>query len=260
MAEEELTKAIKWLAEKYVPFPVDNALVDFQILRENVKRDDNQMDIMIVAAERKTIEKYLSILKMARVIPARIDVSPFAVVKALRTCHSLPSEEMVAIIDMGAQNTSVSITQGDNLQLVRNFSLGGEQLTAALAKELNISFQEAEKIKRTFSLFPTGQSDIENHARILDSFKPALTELVNQINRSFVYCERELVIEKIQKIYLCGGSAVLSGLDQYLTQALGVRIERIDVYKHFDGCQGKYDNLISEGVAEQFMAALGVLV
>lgn len=257
VSQEELLKAIRWLAEKYTPFPIDDAIVDFQILPDKARTTDNQMDIILVAAQRKMIDKYLTILKKARLTPLGIGVTPFAVARALTVCHPVPKDQMVAVVDLGAQSTSVVMVRGDNLQLVRNFALGGEILTAAIAQGLSIDPAEAEKVKKDFTLPGPGQPGAGNPDRVWTALQPVLADLVKEINRSFAYCERELVEEKIQKVFICGGTAAMPGLDQYLAQGLGVSVERADAFRRFPLVMDQKKNPVLAVSALPMMAAVG---
>lgn len=259
MTDNELVKSIKWLAEKNTPFAMEDAIVDFQVLREKSPRDDQQMDVVIVAVEKKVIDRYVTILKSGRLAPTRIDIPAFAIAKTLITSYTLPQKEMAAMIDIGAQTMSVVIAKEDSLLFARYVPWGGALLTQALMRELNVGFGEAEKIKTEFSFSSTVNPDPGQSERIAGLFGPLLAEAVNQINRCFAYCERELMTDKIHKVYLCGGTAALGGLDQYLARSLGVIVERANVYKKFPAPVNRGQDPASARPAEQFIAAAGIL-
>jgi len=260
MTEQELVKSIKWLAEKYIPFPVDGAVVDFQVLRETASRDDQQMDIVIVAVPKKIIEKYLGICQAAGMNPVRIDIPAFTVARTLLSTYSLPPEEMAALVHIGAQNLSVVITKGGRLQFVRQAAWGGGHLTEALMKGMQVDFVEAEKIKKEFSLFPTTVADVARQDVVARLLEPTLAEFVSQVNRCFAYCERELMVEKIHKVYLCGGTAALGGLAQYLSQALGLKVEQVNVYQDFLTQPPSKKDVPAGNSIGQFTGAIGVVL
>lgn len=147
VAKEELTKAIKWQAEKYISFSIEDAIVEFQTLGLNLKENQNQMDIIIVAAKRETVNKYIGMLASARLIPVILDICPFAAAKACFKNYAIGQEAATAVIDLGASVTSIVVLKGDSLQFVRTIDLGAaEPLLADLAKEIDrsLAYCEAE--------------------------------------------------------------------------------------------------------------------
>jgi len=257
VAEDELKNAIRWQAEKYVSFPIDDAVVDFQLLGSDVKKDDSQMDIVLVAAEKKTIDKYLDILNKCGLIPVVINVSCFAVAKALLSTSLLKENEIVPIVDMGCMQTSITVVKGTELQLVRNIDWGGNHVTMALRKALNIGHKEAENMKKGI-LFFSSQNDGEGQqVKYFSYIESILSELISQLDRSLSYCEREFTVEKIKKIVLCGGCANFKGLDNYLADKLGLTIEIADPFVNIEINKEKFSASVLEEISPKLMAAFG---
>jgi len=247
--ENELAKAIKWQAEKYIPFSVDDAVVDFQVLDTYSSSDQNQMDIVIIAAEIKVIENYLNVLKAAKLKPVIIDITPFSITKAYLKNYQLDDKNLIALIDIGAGTTSLILLKGESLMFVRKFELGGNHITKTIAKGMNLDFAQTEKIKCESSSSPP---------EIGNLMAPVIEEMVGQIERSFAYCGRELLEVKIKKIVLTGGGAQLKGLDKVLGKKFSLPVEWADPFKNtrcLDLSSFRKDALSSKAV--ETMAALG---
>ncbi len=257
VTDEELVKAIKWQAEKYIPFSIDDAIVDFQTLRSDSKKGSDQMEIIVVAAKKETVNKYLTVLKEAKLIPTNLDVCPFAVVKSFLKNYPVNKEEMVAVIDIGAKVTSVIIAKRGSLQFVRNIELAGSNFTQVLAQGLNVEKIEAEKIKKRSSLYPLEMDEKKEGPNIFPIIEPLLVELAQEINRSFAYCETEQLTQRINKVILYGGGARLKGLDKFLKEKLRVPVEIGNPFKDIAIDRIEVDTPILDEVSSSLMAALG---
>jgi len=250
--EEDLVKAVKWQAEKYVPFSIDSAIVDFQILKSHVRDGQRQMEILIVAAENALIEKYVHFFKEARLMPTTIDVAPFAVSRALIYNYPFDNDEIVPLVDIGEQVTSIVVIKNDQLQMVRSIGFGTNFLLDQFSKEMVISQQKAEDLIRDIALTNNTQ-DVKADMKRLTAWEAFRAEMVSQLNRSLAYCEQEFVDEKIHRIYLCGGGARINAIDDCLARDLGLRVEIANPLKKIKTS----DSADLVGVAPQLMAAVG---
>ncbi len=252
--EEELIKAIKWQAEKYIPFSIDDAIVDFQTLGSVSQKSPAQIGIVIVAAKKETINKYLSVLKTAGLVPIIVNITPFAVARSLlRSC--LP-DKMVAVIDIGARVTSVIMLKGGCLQFVRNIELAGNNFTQAIAHGLNVAKMEAEKIKKESLIFRSEDVPQQERADIFAFIKPVLDDWLEEINRSLSYCESEFMVEEINKIILCGGGARFEGLDKFLAEKLMLPVEIASPFENIAITQNKFLKELLPGLTAALGAAL----
>jgi len=257
--ENELARAIRWQAEKYIPFPIDEAIVDFQILSSKVRGSENQMEIVIVALPQKLIEQYIELVKEVKLIPAVIDAAPFAVAKAFRHNYEIQADEIIPVIDIGAHTTSVVIVKRDSIQLVRNFNVAGQQLTDVIAKDRSITRDKAEEMKKNFC-FSRSTFDREDDVSIASLMKPVIVEWAEQVNRSLAYCEKELIQDNVQQVYLCGGGATMTGLNKILADMLKISVKVADPFKkvHIPEKFIKTPEVLK--IAPAYMAALGEVI
>ncbi len=257
--EDDLVKAVKWQAEKYVPFSIDNALVDFQILRSKMRGGERQMEILIVAAENALIEKYVALIKEARLMPTTLDVAPFAAARALiYNCH-LENDEIVPLVDIGEQMTSIVVVKQDQLQMVRSVAFGTHFLTEQFSKEMGVTPDRAGEMIRDISLIESTPEPAGDMKRLAawDAFR---AELVTQLNRSLAYCEQEFIDEKIQRIYLCGGGARIRDIDSCLTRDLNLPVEIADPVRQVRSALDEASAAQLVQAAPQLMAAIGEIL
>jgi type IV pilus assembly protein PilM len=246
VSEAELSKAIKWQAEKYVPFPIDEAIVDFQIIGSDKRSPDDQMKIIIIAVKKDVINNYLSIFQTVKLNPTVIDVTPFALAKLVIRQTLIDEKEVIPVIDIGKKTTSVSIVGHSGLQLVRMIDLAGQNFTQALTVHMGLSSAEAEEKKK--------DSAVSDLLPALDS---TLVELVSQVERSLAYLEREGVVKEIRRMYLAGGGSLIKELDAYLAAKLNLPVKYLNSFEgvSFQHCQTNAIDL--KIMSPNFISALG---
>ena len=255
--KDQLNRVIRQAAEKYIPFSIDEAIVDYQPI-ESLAHDSDEMEIFIVAAKKAMVQKYLTILHEVKLAPNVMDISIFPATKLLADIYLQSQEAILPIVDIGHHSTTVAILNGSSLRFVRNFHTAGHHFTSAIASAQSIQEAEAEKIKRSADLYP-GQGEAQSgRYDIRSQLEPVLNDFVGQIQRCFAYCERDFMIENIGKIIICGGGSLLKGLDRYLEESLGVKIERGDPLQKVPAAMPPEDSAVLNEQKPVLCAALGL--
>ena len=147
MDREELAESIVWEAKHNIPYPYEETNVDYAILRPPRGSEERNLDILLVAAKKDKIANYSNVVNQARKNLVAIDVDVFALQNSLEVNY--PEEfqsKILAIINIGANITNVAVVERGTSQLVRDLSLGGFFFIENIRKELNLSFDEAEKL------------------------------------------------------------------------------------------------------------------
>lgn len=226
--EEELSKAIRWQAEKYTPFPIEEAVVDYQTLGRRPHYTAEERELIIVAAPREVINGYLAAARSARFQTTFIDLAAFAAAKGVMNTQLTAQDEIVPVLDIGHKATSIVLLKNKDLVMVRNIDFCGEKITRLVMEKLGTDQQTAEEIKANFSL-----GDESGDPRLKEALRPAVDDLLSQVERSFAYCEREFISDKIYKLYVCGGGSNMKGLDVYFKENLGLPVEKINLFQQF---------------------------
>lgn len=221
MTTEEVKSAIKYEAEKYIPFNINEVYLDAQIVTED-KGEANNIKVILVAAKRDLIDEHISYLKEAGLKSDIIDTDSIAIVNSF--LFNYPGEgkdKTLALINIGARLTNVCMLKDELLIFVRDIPIGGQDLTDSIKSAMNLDDESAEKIK-----WEAGKRAEEVSCAI----KPALENLENQIRLSFDYYENQFG-KGIDKIYLCGGASQQVEFDKHLIQALGIEVSFWDPTK-----------------------------
>jgi type IV pilus assembly protein PilM len=243
MPEHQLRKSIYWEARNYISLPVEDSLIEFQILDTHTTDGIPQMDVMLVAAPRDIVDTRVAALEQAGVDPIAVELEPFALIRGL---VDLPSGNTgsVALVDIGATYTHISIISNGNFALTRSVTTAGNSFTEAISRTLSIDFDQAERVKEeetqvvTDELIRAGLSPLGQEAsRAIES---TLEELIKEIRRSFAFHDYQQIPGSadrsansgISRVILSGGSAKLAGLDRFLQDQLSIPVELADLFGH----------------------------
>jgi len=237
MKEEELKKAILFEAENYIPLPIGEVYLDFQVVQPVVNHLDH-IDILIAALPRKTVDPYLNSLKKAGLQPKAFEIESQAISRAIVKNELSPFP--ILLIDFGATRTSFIIFSGYSLRFTASIPVSSQKFTEAISKALKIDLAKAEKLKIKYGAeeklrvkFKNEKSEIEKEkSDIFEALIPSFTDLAEQIEKYISYYQSHAQHEHlasndktISKILLCGGGANLKGLAEFLTTELKIPTE-----------------------------------
>lgn len=152
MTRKELAQTMKFEVERHIPFAADEVIMDYSPLveAEDLPEDEGQMKVLLAVAQEELVNAYLKMLNVAGLQPAAMDVEILAAIRALVDVHQDEGsyEETVALVDIGACSTDISIITEGNLTFTRSVPIAGDSLTEAIADQLGRSFEEAEELKK----------------------------------------------------------------------------------------------------------------
>ena len=234
MPKSELRDAIRLAAKNYFPFPVDDSLIDFQILGDVLDKGIKKYQILVAASPRKTIDKYLSLLAGVGIKPDSLITIPYAIQKLAQALHSKENEAR-CFLDIGMRHTELVIFKGKDIVFSRKIPVAGDDITKEMTGVLvsdrgktELSLGDAEKIKREIGIPGEGKSEmIEDKismVQILSMIRPLLEQLVSEIDRCFDYYREETDGGKIESLTLLGGGSSLKGIKDFLSNELGIEV------------------------------------
>ncbi len=213
MSEAELSSAIKWEAEQFVPVPVAEVELDFSIVSQPIKGSgDNKMLVYLVAAPKKYLEAMVDFLVGMGLEPVAVESEMVAVSRALSFGDSQATS---LIVHMGAMSSVLAIVDGPALTFSYVTELGGVALTRALAQALSLPLPQAEEYKRTYGLDAT-----QLEGKVRTGLLLVLDQIVNEMRKAMEY---HLSSRKshVTRIVLSGGGAYLPELPGYLSELFG---------------------------------------
>ncbi len=257
MSREDLQSAIRYEADKYIPFEVEEVVLDCQILEENVGKgegDQPEMKVLLVAVKRTLIDEHVLLLKECGLQPAIIDVDAFALGNAfeLRTINTHREKEyedkVIALVDIGANKTNINIIKGRTSYFTREIYLAGNDFTEAIARRLGIDEGEAETLKQ----------DVRDRVgEIEECILPTLDDLGNEIQLSFDYFENQFD-KQVDEVYISGGSAKLPGLARTFEGAFDKPIIFWDPLENLEVRSDKVDEKQLRAKSNQLAVAVGL--
>jgi type IV pilus assembly protein PilM len=212
MNEEELKRAIVWEAEKYIPYKVEDVILDTQILAEKTDKEGKKIEVLLVAAKKEVIHNHLNMLREAGLKTEIIDGVSFALINSFES-KIKEKEETVALIDMGAEITHLCILKKGVLKFNRGIRLAGNKLTFALKEKMGGEFNQAEEKKK------------EAGEEAFQTLTPLLEQLTREIGRSFDYYETTSQGGKIERVILTGGTSKLPGIDKFFSKKMNIPVE-----------------------------------
>ncbi len=209
MTRDELEESIRWEAEQYIPFDINEVNLDFQILETG--EVEGQMDVLLVAAKKDLIDDYVQVISEAGLTPSVIDVAAFAVENAYEANYDVNPDEVVALVNIGAQVVNINILTQGIPAFTRDVSTGGNVYTEEIQKALSVSWEEAERLK--IGGGPGEESQEVVPQEVEKAMRSVSETVLGEINRSLDFFAATAAEARIGKILLSGGGARVSGLD-----------------------------------------------
>ncbi len=242
MEDKELMAGVMWEAPKYVPYDLDESIIDAEKVEEFVEKDGNKMmRVLLVAAPKSIIQPYMEVLKKARIIPKIVDVVSSANIRAFENNLSDKKEEeqesliIDIILSIGASNTNLTLVEKGNLKFTRDILVGGTDITRAIAKSLHISFDKAEKLKRETKIVLDKEAGEEKKNESEKIIVKILNQITKEVRKSLSYYKTQSQKVKYNKMILSGGCANIDNITDLLSEqfeipvVIGNPLERIKI-------------------------------
>src|SRR5439155_18719413 len=224
MTEEDLRAALQFEAQELIPIPVEDAILDFQIIEESLGADgERRTRILLAAAQRDMVRSHLAAVEGAGLGAQSVDVVAFALVRALTLGVSGFEDDgrAEAIVCIGRGVTNVVVHEAGVPRFVRVLLVGGDDVTEAIARELDVDMDAAEDLKRRANTASSDQSVARAGQVVADRMAP----LVEEIRGSLDYYTAQAQSAPVGRVLVTGGGSRLTGLMERLQSQLGGRVE-----------------------------------
>jgi len=225
MSAEELAESIRWEAEQYVPFDINDVNLDYVVLDA---AGGETMDVLLVAVKKDKIGDYTSVITQVGKTPALVDVDAFALQNAYEINYPIEPGRVVALVNIGASVTNVNVLSGSNTIFWRDISFGGNQYTDAIQKQLSLGFEQAEVLKKGES---SGDHSMQD---ILPILRSVSEDLAQELQKTFDFFIATTSTEKIDQIFIAGGSSRVVNLDSQLKERFGIPVEIMNPFRQID--------------------------
>jgi len=222
MTKEELPQAIRYEAKQYIPLPLSEVTLDWQIIDDKPLANGKAgYKILLVAAPNEIISQYQEIAKLSQLELFSLEAETFSLMRSL-----IGEEEKrpIALIDIGAQSTTCTIIDKRALKSSHSFDVSGNDFTSTIAKSLNIDPAEAEKLKKQYGIRVLAAEQEQNSQNIRAIIVPLIDMVLREIQGIFSnFSQQEK--KEIQKVIIAGGAALLPGLKDYFKESLQKEVE-----------------------------------
>lgn len=218
---DQVPSAIERDADQYIPFDISDVNLDYHVIGV-AGGPEGGLEVLLVAAKKEQIQNTIGVVAMAGRAASVVDIDAFALQNAFEINYSPSSNETLALLNIGASLTNINIVKAGMPLFIRDVSVGGNQYSDILEKELQLTFDEAESLK---SGKKVGVYDPEMVAPLMDSITDMLTM---EVHKTFDFFKETYPQESISKIYLAGGAARATGLVERISAAFGMDTELLD--------------------------------
>ena len=215
LSDDDMENQITVEADQYIPYPLDEVAIDFEVLGLS-ERNPEQVEVLLAACRKENVEMREAALDLGDVKAAVVDIEAHAMKRAFDLVKSQlgdnPEDLVVAIIDVGATMTTLSVLADDKAIYTREQLFGGKQLTEEIQRRYSLSFEEAGLAKKQGGL----PDDYDEE--VLQPFKDAVLQ---QVTRSLQFFFSSSQYDDVDYIVLAGGTASIEGLGEMIEARLG---------------------------------------
>jgi type IV pilus assembly protein PilM len=251
MSEEELQESFSWHAEEHIPFDIADVNLDYEL----TNKSSESLHVLMAACKSDKIANVKQAIQLAGKQPVIIDVDAFALQNCYEVNYQPRAGEIVALLNIGAATMNINILNGTRSVFARDAGVGGSQYTSLLQKELGLSFEQAEGVKRGMAL-PDG---IE--PRPIQPIIETVSDVLALEVRKTMDFYRATAEEKdtgIQKILLAGGGSKLPGLAEYLGRRFEIPVEVFDPFRQIEVDDKKFDPEYMREIVPEMAVAVGL--
>ncbi len=222
MEDKEVAAAVKNEAQRYIPLPLEETTLDYEILGPS-ELNPKQIDVLLVAAPKALTQRYVTVLGQAGLNPLSLETEAVAL---SRSVVGDTRKAPVMAISLGAKTADLSIFSNNALRFTRSISTGGDALVRALSQNLGLDTTQAQEYLKSYGLL----EDHKTGGKVLAAIKPIFDIIVEELRRSLAFYSSRHG-KQVKRVVLVGGVANLPGIVVYLAEVLGIEVVRGNPWK-----------------------------
>jgi type IV pilus assembly protein PilM len=226
MSEAELLESIRWEAEQYIPFDIEDVNLDYKILEGSSLSGEGNMDVLLAAAKKEKINDYVGVIQQAGLNAATVDIASFAMQNAFEANYDFEPDQVIALVDIGAAVSSISVLFGGTSVYWRDINIGGNHYTDSIQKELNLSGEQAEQLKRGEEI------DGVPYEQVLPILSAVNDDIGREIQKTLDFFKQISATDRLlDRLYLCGGASQVAHMKESLGQRLDAAVEFLNPFR-----------------------------
>lgn len=214
LTDVEISSAVKWESEQYIPIPVNEAVVQHTILERRTNVTPPEVIVLLIAAPRAIVEKYVKVVQMAGLNPVAVETELVALTRSLA-----PKDKTVLLVDFGATSTDIAIAKNGLLRFSRSIPIAGEAFTRAVSQNLGVTPAQAEQYKKTYGL-----ESKELEGKVKGALDPILKMVTDEIKKAVSYYQAEEKGDSPSAVVVSGGTTGMPQVISMLTSLLGMEV------------------------------------
>lgn len=216
ISDKELSSAIYWEAEQYIPVPLVNLQIAWEVLKRPLYPGENtKMQVLLVGAPKSLIEKYQKMLSMTQLQIVSLETEILSVVRALTTGEHFPN---TLIVSIGSVSTSFAIIKDGTIVFTYSLPTGGTAINRAIASDFGFSLDQAEEYKKVYGMLHGTLG-----GKIGQATAPILSTIIDEVKKALAFYNEKYKNEApIGQILLSGGSAKLPGITGFFVERTGL--------------------------------------
>ena len=250
MSPEELAESIQWEAEQYIPFDINDVNLDYVPLTSPGTGDN--IDVILVAVKKEKINDYTSVISQTGKVAVLVDVDAFALQNAYEVNYDLDDRKVLALVNIGASVTNANVLSGQTSMFWRDITFGGNQYTDAIQRELSLSFEQAEELKRGKAV---GEYTIQQVIPILNSVSE---DFAGELRKTLDFFTATSGADRVDEIVLAGGGAGVLNLDAILRDKFGIPVSIMDPFRRITVDEGQFNPEELAEIAPSMAIAVGL--
>jgi type IV pilus assembly protein PilM len=247
MNAADLGQAVHYEVEQYVPVPITDLYIDYEIINHTTDKEA-KIDVLMMAAPRAIVDSYIKLFDHLGLEIGAVESNMTAVVRSL--LHSGDAGGSTMVMDIGSLSSDMTIYDKFT-PLTGTVAIGGETYTNLLSDALGLQKDQANEIKIKFGIGPSGL-----HDKIYPVLEPQLTTVVKEVKKVVKYYQdRGGGKQKVQSMVISGGTAGLPGLREFYEQQIGLPLKVADPWRNIDIKKPPID---SQHEAPMYTTAIGL--
>jgi type IV pilus assembly protein PilM len=250
MTTEELAESIHWEAEQYIPFDIQDVSLDYEVVEGG--GSGGNMDVLLVAVKKDKIGDYTSAISQAGKNAAIVDVDVFALQNCYEVNYGIDAGRVVALLNVGASIMNINITKGATSIFNRDIAVGGNQYTDAIQKDLNLSFDQAEALKKGVRVEGANPDNLQPILQAVSE------NIALEIQKTFDFFKATSSEDRIDRIFLSGGTAKVKGLQELLADRFDAGVELLNPFNSVTYNPRDFDPDFIADIGPQAAIAVGL--
>ncbi|MHB8120887.1 MAG: type IV pilus biogenesis protein PilM [Desulfuromonadaceae bacterium] len=251
MPQEELEDQITWEAEQYIPFDINDVNMDFQILSPD-SNDPSKMNVLLVASKKDIINDYVAVFSEAGLQLSVVDVDSFAVQNAFEANHDYLSEDIIALVNIGASVMNINVIKDGITLFTRDVQMGGNLYTEEIQKQIGLSSEDSETAKLLVS-----ESTDEPLLNVILKVNETISQ---EIRRSLDFYNSTANDDRISRIFVSGGCSKVYNLIGTIAEKIDLPVEMINPFAKLSYNEKDFDPEYLQEIGPFMVVPVGLAI